>query len=160
MAIALPLLLLGGAVLLLGGKKKKSSKACPSLIFMSPDSIAWVTVEVPTVNSGTLEIGLPEVAYNEAKRGNRNIVAMTKNTIAHVIPGSCVGDASILVNAKTVSGETVKYSAPELFYAVGYSIAEDLMQALVIDEAEALQLVENLNKWWFDHMGNAPVPQT
>ncbi len=160
---ALPLLLLGGAaILLIGGKKKKSSTStskCPSLVFMSGDSIPSVIVNVPTAGAGTLEIGLPEVAYNEAMGGNRNIVAITKKTLAHILPGSCIGDRSISINVETDDGETMNFSAPELFYSLGMGISEDLMHAQVLNEGEAIQLVGMLGRWWSDNMGDTPVPQ-
>jgi hypothetical protein len=155
-----PLLILGGAdVLLLGGKKKKSSSSCPSVISASKDDIPSVIVTIPH-GGGVTEVALPKIAYDEAKSGNRNIVDMTKKTIAHMIPLSCIADASILVNVDVGMGEVMKLSPPVLFYGVGFTIAEDLFQAEVISKSEAMQLVAMLDKWWVDHMGSTPIPNS
>ncbi len=161
MSYAPLLIAAGAAVLLLGGKKKKSSSRCPSSVSMSFDSVPSLTFEVEDKEIlAIMEVTIPEVAYNEAKAGNRNIIDITKKTIAHMLPGHCVGDKSITLKLKVSDGTILTVSAPEGFYGMGYNIAEDLWQAQVIDKATALQFVEVLNGWWRDHMGTAPIPET
>ncbi|MCH7553367.1 MAG: hypothetical protein IIC82_05170 [Chloroflexi bacterium] len=170
-----PLLLLGGAaVVILGGKKKKkssvstSTSVCESPVTVSKDSIPMVAVPYlwdsgEEHSSGEpiimeYEKDVPKVAYDEVKGGNRNIVDITKKTLAHVIRGSCVGYPSIVVNVKTEDGNTWKNSAPEFFYGWGMTIIPLLEIVDAISEQEADQFVEVLKKWWHDHMGDTHTP--
>jgi len=169
-----PLLLLGGAaVVILGGKKKKSSvststSVCESPITISQDSIPMVAVPYlwdsgEEHSSGEpimmeYEQDVPKVAYNEVKGGNRNIVDITKKTLAHLIPGSCVGYPSIVVTGKTEDGHTWTEAAPVLFYNLGMTIIGSLEIVGAISDQEADQFAEALKKWWHDHMGDAHTP--
>jgi len=170
-----PLLLLGGAaVVILGGKKKKSSvststSVCESPITISQDSIPMVAVPYlwdsgEEHSSGEpiimeYEKDVPKVAYDEVKGGNRNIVDITKKTLAHVIRGSCVGYPSIVVNVVTEGGSDIwGHSAPVLFYNLGMTIIGSLNIVDAISDQEADQFAEVLKKWWHDHMGDTHTP--
>lgn len=172
-----PLLLLGGAaVVIIGGKKKKkssvstSTSVCESPVTISKDSIPMVAVPYlwdsgEEHSSGEpiimeYEQDVPKVAYDEVKGGNRNIVDITKKTLAHLIPGSCVGYPSIVVNVlpEVAGGHTWKHSAPEFFYRQGESIIYLLNVVGAISDQEADQFAEVLKKWWHDHMGDAHTP--
>ena len=72
------------------------------------------------------EKDVPKVAYDEVKGGNRNIVDITKKTLAHVIRGSCVGYPSIVVTGKPEDGHTRTESAPGFFYGWGMGISAPL----------------------------------
>lgn len=143
---ATPLLLIGGAAFLLMGKKKKrkKKKACPSTV--SFESIRKLPEKqvIVTHETGEIEVNMHLVAFNEISSGNRDLIDITKKTLAPVLSPSCATDPSVTIALPEGEGGA---PAPLVFAQLAGETLEDAAAAQLVTGEEAGEMYRGLEKW-------------
>ena len=147
----IPLLVAAAAIVVLGKKdKKKPSKIqksieCPVDVSIESSSIPTKTISVKS-DKLTAEINIPQVAYDAASAGDKDIISILNKTISHLMHPSCFKDKNIIITFHGPDGD-MKLSAPEMYSSMAKAIIEDLKFIKIFDTNDAENAMKKISDW-------------
>lgn len=143
-----------------GGKKKTVPRGnCPSTINIDVEDMTTGTKVVQTSPGETMQINMPDRAFLEGERGNRDLIDITKKVFRDITPEGCLPTMEGVTIVFKGDGHDYILPAPRFYFLLAMDILEDFYQAGWYSEQEATAQYGALQLWWESTMGNRDYPE-